>query len=876
MKVLDLKVNHIKNPLGYMIDKPTFTWRVEGAKGKFQKEAQVKVSKDKDFKDIVYDSKKSAQISSLGFTPEMNLEARTRYYWKVEVWDDFDNHGISDVEWFETGKIDEEWVGKWVTTPFEKNVHPYIVKSLHIPDKIKSARAYVSGLGLYELEVNGEKAGKEYLAPFYNDYNEWVQYQTIDITDLLAKGDNVVGAILGNGWYKGRFGFIEELEELYGDKFAFICELDISLENGERIVVGTDESWLCHPSPIIESSIYNGEIYDANKEVEGWSTVNGDTSGFENVKLINPTWGPLQERLSPPLVITERIKPVELITTPAGEKVLDFGQVLTGWIRFNCDLPKGTKVFIQHGELLQGGNFYNENLRTAKAEYTYISKGKPVCVRPYFTFYGFRYAKIEGIENINLDDFEACVIHSDLDYIGSIKTSNEKVNRLFANAFWSQRGNFLDVPTDCPQRDERMGWTGDAQVFAATSSFNMYTPAFFHKYLYDMYLEQKNLSGSVPFVVPDALGQINKISGRNEDHHGSCAWADAATVIPWVQYLFYGDKALLEKHFKNMTAWVDYIKSIDEEHCGGRRLWEHGFHFADWLALDNPDKTSRFGGTNPYYIASAYYYYSSWLTAKAAQVLWKDEEKAYYQKLSQEVKQAIQSKYFPNGDITEDTQTAMVLALYMDFVPEKHRDKLVARLKQKLEDSNIHLTTGFVGTPYLCPALSDNGLNEYAYTLLLNEDFPSWLYEVNMGATTIWERWNSVLPDGYVSDTGMNSMNHYAYGSIVEWMYRYMCGINPVESAPGFKEAIIKPLKDNRFNWVESEYLSAAGLYRSSWKIEEDKTVYKVSVPFNAKAKFVLTDKGSQVLVNGEKSKELMEDSELVLYAGDYEIHVLD
>lgn len=879
MKVIDLKVNHIANPLGYKIENPTFTWKVDDAKGKYQVAAQIQVSKDVEFKDIVFKSLKSEEISSLGYMAELDLESCTRYYWKVQVWDDTGEHGSSDIAWFETGKVDEAWVGKWITTPFQKSVHPYINKDFHIPGKIKSARAYISGLGVYELEVNGVKVGNEYLAPFYNDYSEWVQYQTYDITELLVEGDNVVGGLLGNGWYKGRFGFVDKLAELYGEKFAFICELDITLENEKRLVFGTDESWLCHPSPIIDSSIYDGEIYDANKEVEGWSTINCDTSEFKNAKLITPTWGALQERLSPPLIITERIKPVELITTPAGEMVLDFGQVLTGWIEFKCNLHKGAKVFIQHGELLQEDNFYNENLRTAKAEYTYISKGEPAYVRPHFTFYGFRYAKIEGIENIQLDDFIACVIHSELDFLGKINTSNEKINRLFENALWSQRGNFLDVPTDCPQRDERMGWTGDAQVFAATASFNMYTPAFYDKFLYDMYFKQKNLGGSVPHVIPDILDRImNMVNNEESKEHGSCAWGDAATIIPWVQYLFFGDKGLLKKQFKNMTAWVDYIKSIDEEYCEGRRLWEHGFHFADWLALDNPDKTSSFGGTKPYYVASAYYYYSSKLTAKAAEVLGKEEEKEYYSKLSKEVKKAIQRKYFPEGDITENTQTAMALALYMDFVPEEHKTKLVTKLKDKLESNNIHLDTGFVGTPYLCPALSDNGLSEYAYTLLLNEDFPSWIYEVNMGATTIWERWNSVLPDGNVSDTGMNSMNHYAYGSIVEWMYRYMCGINPTEASPGFKEAVIKPITDNRFSWIESEYLSAAGLYKSSWKREGNKTVYQITVPFDAKAKFILAKKGNEakVMVNGEESEELMEKLEIVLYAGEYEIVVLD
>mgnify|MGYP000846742293 FL=1 len=876
MKIANLRVNHLTNPMGYQMDLPTFTWVTSDTKGKYQKAAQIQIALDDRFKNIIFESSKSESVSSLGYVADIQPKPRTRYYWRVQVWDDRDDHGISDVAWFETGKMNEEWKGRWITTPYDGHLHPYIRKEFRIPGKIKSARAYVTGLGLYELEINGKKCGDEYLTPFYNDYNEWVQYQTLDITGFLTEGENAVGALLGNGWYKGRFGFVDKMDQLYGDSFAFICELDVELESGAHISLGSNGSWQCHPSPIVNSSIYDGESYDALQEVRDWSRVRADTDGFENARICTPDFGPLKERLSPPLLITQRIKPVKLLNTPAGEKVLDFGQVITGWVEFDCSLRKGAEILLSYGELLQDDNFYNENLRSAKAQYSYRSNGKSAHVRPHFTFYGFRFVKIEGIKDIRPDDFTACVIHSDLECTGNITTSNQKVNHLFENAMWSQRGNFLDVPTDCPQRDERMGWTGDAQVFCATASFNMYTPAFYKKFLYEMYLEQKNQNGSVPHVVPDVLGQIARIQGRENEEHGSCAWGDAASVIPWTQYLFFGDKDLLAEQFKNMKAWVDYIKTQDETYCGGKRLWEHGFHFADWLALDNPDKKSSFGGTNPYYVASGYYYYSAVLTAKAADVLGLEEEQKYYEKLAEEVKTAIRQKYFPDGRIVEDTQTALVMSLYMGFVPEDQKNQIIERLKKKLEDKNCHLDTGFVGTPYLCPTLSDNGLNDYAYTLLLNEDFPSWLYEINMGATTIWERWNSVLPDGHVSDTGMNSMNHYSYGSIVEWMYRYMCGLNPVEGDPGFKHTVIKPHTDDRLDWAQGEYLSAAGVYKSSWKKAEGETIYHVMVPFDAQAEFVLTEASDRVTINGKDSCELVKSSKVTLSSGNYEIIAVD
>lgn len=879
MKITYLRTNHLTNPLGFYIDKPTFSWIVEEVKGQYQEAARIQVALDEDFNRIVYNSKKEKNISSLAHTVDIDLEPRTRYFWRVKVWTDKEEEKVSETAWFETGKQEESWTGKWVAAPFDKDTHPVFYKRFKVQGKIKSARLYASALGLYEVEINGNRLGNEYLAPFYNDYDEWLQYQTYDITNELQNGDNAIGVILGNGWYKGRFGFVENLDKLYGDQLAFLGEIHITLEDDSTIVIATDESFLCHPSWILESSIYDGEIYDGNMMIENWSHISCYTKDFVAAKLISPKTGKLMARLSPPVIIKERIKPVKLINTPAGDQVIDFGQVMTGWVEFKADITKGDKIYLQYGELLQEGNFYNDNLRSAKAEYTYTSAGRSEQVRPHFTFYGFRYVKVTGLEKVNIDDFIGCVIHSDLEITGNIKTSNPKVNRLFENALWSQRGNFLDVPTDCPQRDERMGWTGDAQVFSPTASYNMYTPAFFNKYLYDMLLEQNNFGGSVPHVVPDAKSAIYRRTGNMIDDipHGSCAWGDAATVIPWTLYQFFGDIELLEKQYKNMTSWVDYIKSVDEEHCDGRRLWEHGFHFADWLALDNPDKESRFGGTNQYYVSSAYYYYSALLTSKAAKALAKDEDEKYYYNLSQEVKNAIQNKYFPQGQLTEDTQTAMVLALYMDFVPEDSKEQLVERLKEKLEETDVHLTTGFVGTPYLCPALSENGLSDYAYTLLLNEDYPSWLYEVNMGATTIWERWNSVLPNGKVSDTGMNSMNHYAYGSIVEWMYRYMCGINPVEGRPGFKEAIIRPQVDKRIDFVKGEYMSAAGMYKSSWKRVDDKLIYNITIPFDARAKFVLdisNDKLRKVTINGEYPNELLEDREINLSAGQYKIVV--
>ncbi|MDF2802304.1 MAG: alfa-L-rhamnosidase RamA, partial [Anaerocolumna sp.] len=570
------------------------------------------------------------------------------------------------------------------------------------------------------------------------------------------------------------------------------------------------------------------------------------------------------------------INPVKVIHTPKGETVLDMGQNMVGWLSFTCNAPKDTVIHLQYGEELQEGCFYRENLRTAKAEFTYISDGTLRKVEPHFTFYGFRYVKIEGIiGDINLADFMGNVVYSDLEQIGTIETSNSMVNRLFQNALWGQKGNFLDVPTDCPQRDERMGWTGDAQMFSGTACFNMDCDAFFHKYLYDLAREQKEFGGIVPHTVP-SFGMSEKDT-NNFLSGGSSAWSEAATVIPWNLYLHYGDKSILERQLDSMKSYVDYIRRQDD----GGRLWNTGFHFGDWLALDGESEFNPFGGTPNDLIATAYYAYSAQLVAKAAKVLNREDIYLEYQTLSDEVKEAFCEEFIsPRGRLIADTQTSYILALFMDLVPEKYRNRILEGLVKNLEDNKGYLKTGFVGTPYFCRVLSENGYNELAYKLLLNEEFPSWLYEVKLGATTIWERWNSLLPDGKFGELGMNSLNHYTYGSIVEWMYRNMCGINPVEDAPGFRKIRLTPQPSKLLKHAKASVNTVAGLYESGWRYIEEGICYNFNIPFNSQAELILTEvKLASATVNGK----LLADSDLlyfnengglriILSSGSYEI----
>ncbi|WP_337098528.1 alpha-L-rhamnosidase [Paenibacillus sp. YIM B09110] len=863
MKITKLKTNRMYNPLGFSLDRPRFSYLVEETEARSQTAARYVVALDESFATALYDSGKRDDIDSLAFELPIKLEPRTRYYWRVEVWADNGDHAVSEAAWFETAKLDESWTGKWIVPEMDNEIHPVLSQSFELQKNIVSARAYVCGLGLYEIELNGVKAGNEYLAPHFNAYDKWLQYQTYDVTKLLLAGDNRVDVKLGNGLYKGRFGFDGYSAELYGKEFALLCEIRVTYRNGKTDVIFSDPTWTAARSKVVGGNLYDGEIYDATFDSEERFAVRECDLGYER----------LTARLSLPVVVKEELKPIEIIRTPAGETVLDMGQNMVGWIRFRTQAPKGTVIRLQHGEVLQGGNFYRDNLRTAKAEYVYTADGGDAWVRPYFTFYGFRYVKVEGWRGeLDPNDFIGCVLYTDLEETGSIETSDPLVNRLFLNALWGQKGNFLDVPTDCPQRDERMGWTGDAQVFSGTACFNMDSYAFYRKFGYDMGLEQETRGGMVPMVVP----------ATNVQGGGSSAWADAATIIPWNVYLHYGDKAILENQFDSMKGWVDFIIRADEE-SGGRRLWTVGFQFGDWLALDGSNPDSPMGGTDTDFIASAYYCYSSRLTAKAAKVLGMNELAEYYSRISDEVKAAIENEFFSkNGRLALDTQTAYAVALYMDLVPEAFKPRVAEGLNKRLRQDRNHLRTGFVGTPYLNSALSDNGAVDLAYTLLLNDDYPSWLYAVKLGATTIWERWNSILPDGSISSTGMNSLNHYAYGAIAEWMYRTVAGINPTEEAPGFRYTVLAPQPDFRLRWAKAKVASASGIYKSEWSFDEEGNLtFFFQIPFNAKASVRLPRAEAEaIMINGKaldgsgiRGDQNGEETVLDLVSGSYLIH---
>lgn len=817
MRVVHCRVNHLKNPLGFALENPVFSWQVEESAGHTAVSSRLEVARDPAFTDVAADTGE-AELDSLATELPMTLAPRTRYYWRVTVCTDAQERATGETQWFETAKQKEPWQAKWVACIGEAPRHPIFLRDLPDFGPVTSARLYVCGLGLYEVYVDGLRVGEEYLAPGCQDYRRWLQYQTLDLTRAINGGARQLQILLGNGWYAGRYGLDTRPGDppFYGREKKLIAELHVRCRDGREYCLVTDESWRVRRSNLVFSGIYEGEGRDDTMP----------PAPEEPVRLCREPEGVLTARFSLPVKVQEERK-ATLLCTPAGEQVLDIGQNLAGIFRLHVHgVPAGQEVLLQFGEVLQDGCFYRDNLRTAAAEYRWRSAGTDAVLEPHFTFYGYRYVRVQGYPGLKAEDFTALPLWSDVEPIGTLTTGHPLLNRLIENVRWGQRSNFIDLPTDCPQRDERLGWTGDAQVFAPTACYFTENYAFYRKYLHDMAEEQAQAEGRVPNTVPSV--------GRNGDLDCSAAWGDAVCILPWVLYLFSGDKRILEEQYISMRAWVDYITGVDGTDHG----WRRHFHFGDWLALDHPAHRADTmqGATDKGLIADSYYLGSARIVARTAALLGRPEEARRYEQLAEKVLEGIRGEYFsPTGRCCVDTQTAHLLTLHYGLWPDTAR--AAAALRESLALVDNELRTGFVGTPLLCPTLSQCGMDELAWDLLLREEYPGWLHEVKLGATTVWERWNSLDADGKISSTGMNSLNHYSYGAVLEWVWQYAAGLQPMDSAPGFRTVRIAPRPDRRIGHLCTEYHSAAGRYAVAWKTGTDGLfTLELTVPFGCRA----------------------------------------
>ena len=817
MRLYDFRTEYRENPIGLTEKAPRFSWKIESdEKDTVQTSYEIKVT-DENGK-LVWDSGKKISDQSVLISYEGEALAGETFY-SVEV-TVADNHGnVESVEGsFETGIFNQtEFKAQMITSDFseDETACPIFGKTFAIDKKVKKARLYATAHGVYEVTLNGQTVGDYRMAPGWTSYHNRLQYQIYDVTEQLAE-ENEIAITVGNGWYKGILGFYCQPNQ-YGTQVGAFAELHVEYEDGSKEVIATDETWSVKTGEIRYSEIYMGETIDTDApEI---------TEGNVVVKDFDKAVLTAQE--NEPVRITEKIVGKELIVTPKGEKLVDFGQIVTGVVEAHVKGEKGQKIVLRHAEVLdKDGNFYPETLRQAKSIDTFICNGEEQIFRPHFTFHGFRYICVEGMEEFTADQFIACVTHSDMEKTGDFHCSNKKVNQLQSNITWSQRDNFLDIPTDCPQRDERLGWTGDAQVFSWTAAFNRNTALFYKKWMRDVAAES-SLEKGVPHVVPDIL-----------DSYSSSAWSDVAVIVPWVVYQIYGDKGILEENWKCMHEWVDYIKN----NCGENGLWQSGFQYGDWLALDKEESADRTGATDKYMIANAYYLYVTELVKKTAEVLGKDEEAKKYAELYETTLDAFRREYYTEtGRIVSETQTGAIISLYFNLAREKDRKRILNTLLTNIGNHKNHLATGFVGTPYICHTLSENGAHEMAATLFMKEDYPSWLYAVNMGATTIWERWNSIKPDGTFDESGMNSLNHYAYGSVGDWMYRKVAGLSQLE--PGYKKFQVKPMFVKGIEEWGTEFDSVYGKIVANTSCKAGKIHVHVEVPANTTAVIVLPEK---------------------------------
>lgn len=691
---------------------------------------------------------------------------------------------------------------------------PSFIKTFTFKESIKKAQLYLSALGVYEAYLDGMRIGEFVLAPGWTTYGKRVQYQTYDITQYIQK-ENTLTVTVGNGWCVGRIGWQDKKQ--YGSECkALIGALVVTYEDDSEEVFLTDETWEVKPSAIEASEIYDGEVYDATYSLQAAEPV---TLFAHPQTILIPQEGEWIREI-------ETLAPVAYFTTPKGEKVIDFGQNLTGYVTFTIDTNEGESITYTHAEVLDAkGNFYRDNLRSAQQKITYTCKQGLQSYKPHFTFQGFRYICLEEWPGeVNLEDFRAIVVHSDLKRTGYFECSHPAINQLYQNIIWGQKGNFVDVPTDCPQRDERLGWTGDAQVFVRAASYNYDVQRFFKKWLRDLKADQLE-DGGVPAVIPNVLGEM----GAN-----SSAWGDAAVICPWQIYLTYGDKEVLEEQFESMQKWIGYIQRQGDKEA----LWQTGHHYGDWLGLDAPEGSYK-GMTDEGLIATAFYAYSTQILIKAGKILGKPISP--YEALLEKIKIAFNEAYVLTTHPAYQTQTAYALMLYFNLIEDQQG--VAKRLAELIKQQGNHLTTGFVGTPYLLHALSQNGYAKLAYDLLLREEYPSWLYAVKQGATTVWEHWDGIKPDGSMWSADMNSFNHYAYGACADWMYGVMAGITTDETKPGFEHIIFKPCIDKRLDYVRASLETKRGTIFSSWEKQEEEIIYQMRLPEGCTGTFYVNEK---------------------------------
>lgn len=854
----DLTVSEgFKNPVGFYNPNPTFSWKLpEGVKA--QQSYSIVVASSPDLLPNNADLWKSGKVVSdqslyVNYDgPKLN--SRQQCYWQVKYWDQEEIESEwSNVSSLEMGLLsNSDWQAKWVNAAninhdsiaeINRKIYKvqYFRKDFQVESGIKEARLYITARGIYEAHINGEKVGNDFLTPGWTPYEKRIETLTYDVTDLVKNGNNAIGLVLAEGWHSGRLLFRN-----YSDKHPqILAQLEITTKNGEVVTLSTDESWKASTNgPIQYSSLYDGEWYDASLEMPGWSSPGysddnwSDASSEELSDSIA-----LKPKSHRPVISKMSLTPLTVKESSTGNWVFDLGQNMAGVPSVNIPVKKGQRVKIRVAEMLQeNGEIYIDNYRGALSTDYYVpAKDGVISWQPKFTFHGFRYVELSGFDeskNPEKSWVSGVVQHSDFEMSGKFSSSHDKLNQLQSNIEWGLKGNFLDIPTDCPQRNERLGWTGDAQVFAPTSIFIADVHAFWSSWLTSVREDQNN-DGSIPWYVP------NLYRGRS-----SSGWGDAITVIPWEIYMRTGDKKILEDNYQAMNKWLDFYDSKATEHIVSM------FTFGDWLQpySENPENTKK-GETNEKLVSTAYYARSIDLARQSASALGKEAEVSKLEKRFATVQSAFQGHFFnEDGSINKGTptQTGYLLAIAFDLLSPEMEEKAIPYLITEIEKAENHLRTGFLGTPLLAPVLEKIGRQDLMFEILFKETYPSWFYSINQGATTMWERWDSYShTDGFHKE-GMNSFNHYAYGAIGQFMYERIAGLKPLEA--GYKSILFHPLIKAPLSEASAEYASVYGLIKTDWKLENKDFTIEVTVPPNTSAIIVIpADTKRDLLLDGNK-----------------------
>ncbi len=860
-----LRCEYLVDPLGLGETSPRLFWQLsDPRRGARQSAYRVMVAGSPELLEAedpdLWDSGKVRSGRSTHVEYEgAPLTSRQRCWWRVRTWDHEDSPSPwSDVAAWEMGLLERtDWVARWIGRDAElEGVAPtYLRKEFDVPGEVLRARLYATALGVYELHLNAERVGDHVFPPGWTDYGKRVMYQTYDVTDMLAPGTAALGAVVGDGWYCGRLGWSKEQSEERDERRPprLMLQLEMECADGtvERLV--TDGSWTWTAGPILSAGYYHGEHYDARREMPGWSRPGFPAQDWGPVQTFEDQGVELTAQQDPPIRVTNRLRPQETLEPSPGTYVYDMGQNMVGYCRLRVREEPGTEIRVRHAEVLDAeGSLYTENLRTAEATDLYTASGReeePLV--PHFTYHGFRYVELTGLSSA-LDHglLQGLVLHTDCPRTGNLITSCEMVNKLFYNILWSQRGNMHSVLTDCPQRDERLGWLGDAQIFTPTACYNMDMAAMLTKFIRDI-TDEQTPEGAFPDVCPyvSAQGVLPPA--------GAPGWMDAGVTIPWTVWRFYGDRRILERNFESMAHYVDYLTENNPD-----GIWENrrGNDYGDWVpAGEQTDKTM---------FATLQYFRSARLVARIAQLLDRTEEAQKYRAVAERVQEAFNERYLTeDGTYRDATQTVDALALGFGIVPEEHRRAVADDLVANIERRDGHLSTGFSGTRWLLPVLCDTGHAELARSLLLNRDYPSWGYMVEQGATTIWERWNSDT-----EGPAMNSRNHFAFGSVGEWLYRYLAGIAPAEEGAGFEHVLVRPHPgeaDGELSRVRATYESLYGTIEVTWEVGVDEFELMVQVPPNTRATVFIPAESVEQVSEGGRPLPRCEDVKRFEQEGD-------